>query len=154
MDWECIKIRYENAMGNPNYSPIEVRLFCCQKRSICNSDWRELFLTDDYTCVKQFISKKVAPKGRLIFDTVLDELWKYKDFLRKKYWKKDVKKYNVDNFLLQLIAVGVVKLELPKKNNVEDMKHEDDSVVLAVLGRDFVPLYLILDQFGGMHFFL
>ena len=31
----------------------------------------------------------------------------------KYYFDKNVKKYNVDNFLLQLVAVGVAKIKAP-----------------------------------------
>ena len=73
---------------------------------------------------------------------------------------KKVNKYNINNFLLQLVATGVACLELPKKNRKESRENKlkkriefDDSVFLVSIIHDYVPKYVHYQNFWGMHLF-
>ena len=71
------------------------------------------------------MAKKKSSTGVLLYDNILDDLWKDKAMLQKMFCSKNVKKYNIDNFLMYRVATGGAKIVASNKNNKEDGRKDD-----------------------------
>ena len=91
-----------------------MRQFNCGSCSVYNGNFTTMCLPVRYAVAKQFLATEVAPRGEILYTEVLNTLWKNKKMTTELFGKK-VNKYNINNFLLQLVATGVACLELPKK---------------------------------------
>ena len=87
-----------------------------------------------------------------MYDIVLKNLWKNKSFLVNLFVKLSVKQYNIDNFLMQLVACRVTELYSPEKipNKVDRKKAKDNSLFLVLISPDYVAKYLIYCNMWGV----
>ena len=128
LNFGCILGRITNFVGNPGCTHLDLRCRnnCCGSCSVCDGKWYNLYLPVGYACVKIFLATKIAPKGQICYNTVLGDLWKYKNFGHRLFHAKNMKKYHFDNFLMQLVALRIIGLTVPVKTHFEK-KEEDDS---------------------------
>ena len=91
--------------------------------------------------------------GILFFDKAVKYLWKDGATLERLLCSKKVKKYNVDNFLLQLVGTGVAKIVAPDKIDNKDNSKKDDCIFMITMGHNCGPCYLIREHFHGMNLF-
>ena len=85
--------------------------------------------------------------GKQLHETVVQNMWTENKIGSKHFWtkEKDLGKYHIDNFLLQLVAIGVANLEALTKKGVDNKENlgrkKDDCMFLLNVGHDGAPTF-------------
>ena len=74
LNFDCIKSRLANFMGNPSYKGFDLRQYVCHSCSVCTGGFVTMYLAVRFVAVKKFLATEVAPKGKKSYTEVLDSL--------------------------------------------------------------------------------
>ena len=84
----------------------------------CNQDWNKLHIPVNFVSLKDNLGNKLQSKVKVSFHVVVDDILEDKDCIKILFKATKVNKHNIENVLLQLLAVESWKLKPHVNPNV------------------------------------